>query len=141
MTARTIRWAIHVARPPAEVFAALDSAAERARFWAESAEEHDGEIHFIFINGVEHRARVLSKQPPGEWSIEYFGGRATFRLSPDGSGGTDVWLTHVVQDEEYAEVSAGWLNVLLPFKAWVQHGVDLRNHDPARTWDHGFVDP
>lgn len=135
-----IRWAIHVTRPPAEVFAALDSAEDRARFWAESAEERDGEIHFVFINGVEHRARVLSRQPPEEWSIEYFGERATFRLVPDGSGGTDVWLTHSVSAAEHAEVSAGWLNVLLPLKAWLQHRVDLRNHDPGRTWDHGFVD-
>lgn len=135
-----VRWAIHVKRPPAAVFAALDSAADRARFWAESAEEHDGEIHFVFINGTNHRARVALKQPPDEWAIDYFGGRATFRLVPDGDGGTDVWLTHVVSAEEYAEVSAGWLNVLLPLKAWIQHGIDLRNHDPARSWDHGFVD-
>jgi uncharacterized protein YndB with AHSA1/START domain len=136
----TIRWAIHVARPPAEVYAALDSTADRARFWAESAEERDGEIHFVFINGVTHRARVLARQPPEEWAIDYFGGRATFRLIPDGSGGSDVWLTHRVAAEDYAEVSAGWLNVLLPLKAWVQHRIDLRNHDPTRTWDHGFVD-
>ena len=136
----TIRWAIHVTRPAAEVFAALDSAEGRESFWAESAEERHGEIHFVFINGVRHDARVLAKQPPHEWSIEYFGGRATFRLLPDGKGGTDVWLTHEVAADEYPEVSAGWLNVLLPLKAWVQHRIDLRNHDPMRTWDHGFVD-
>jgi len=135
-----IRWAIHVTRPPADVFAGLDSAAERARFWAESAEEIDGEIHFVFINGLRHRARVLRKQPPHEWSIEYFGAPATFRLVPDGRGGTDVWLTQLVSAAEHAEVSAGWLNVLLPMKAWLQYGIDLRNHDPERTWDHGFVD-
>ncbi len=38
------------------------------------------------------------------------------------------------------EASARWLNVLLPLKAFVDHGVDLRSHDPTRTWDDGYVD-
>lgn len=135
-----IRWRVHIARPPEVVFAALDSADGRARFWAESADEQENEIHFVFINGVEHRARVLRRQRPVEWVIEYFGGRCTFRLDPDGSGGTDLTLTHEVAAEEFTEVSAGWLNVLLPLKAWVQFGIDLRNHDPKRTWDLGYVD-
>ena len=47
---------------------------------------------------------------------------------------------HLVAAAEHAEVSAGWLNVLLPMKAWLQYGIDLRNHDPERTWDDGVVD-
>lgn len=66
--------------------------------------------------------------------------RCTFLLESDGHGGTDVTLEHDVSSAEFAEVSAGWLNVLLPMKAWVHHGIDLRNHDPRRTWDQGFVD-
>ena len=34
---------------------------------------------------------------------------------------------------EWHEVKAGWLNVLLPFKAWVGFGIDIRNHDLSRT--------
>lgn len=29
---------------------------------------------------------------------------------------------------------------LLALKAYVDFGIDLRNRDPARTWDDGFVD-
>ena len=36
--------------------------------------------------------------------------------------------------------SPGWLNVLLPLKACVDHRVDLHNHDPAPSWDQGYVD-
>lgn len=135
-----IRWKVHIARPPEAVFDAIASDAGRARFWAESADERDGAIHFVFVNGVRHRARLLHSQPPTEWSIEYFGGRCTFRLDPDGRGGTDLTLTHDVAPDEFAEVSAGWLNVLLPLKAWIQFGIDLRNHDARRTWDQGYVD-
>jgi hypothetical protein len=37
-------------------------------------------------------------------------------------------------------VAAGWVSVLLALKAAVDFGVDLRNHDPERTWSTGFVD-
>lgn len=135
-----IAWAIHVQRTAEEIYAILDSAEGRSRFWAEAAAERDGEIEFRFINGTIHLARVLSRQPPREWTIEYFGGRCTFHLESDGATGTDVRLTHDYPGEDWTEVYAGWLNVLLPLKAWAQHGIDLRNHDPRRTWDQGFVD-
>jgi hypothetical protein len=69
------------------------------------------------------------------------GGPATFDLSSDGKGGTDMPLTHEgVEPEEWQEVHAGWLNVLFPLKARVVYGIDLRNHDPERSWDQGYAD-
>ena len=38
------------------------------------------------------------------------------------------------------EVTAGWVSVLMALKAAVDFSVDLRNHDPLRTWDQGFVE-
>ncbi|MGH9769506.1 MAG: hypothetical protein ACREAB_18940 [Blastocatellia bacterium] len=38
------------------------------------------------------------------------------------------------------EVIAGWVSVLMALKAAVDFGIDLRNHDPQRTWDEGFVE-
>jgi hypothetical protein len=35
---------------------------------------------------------------------------------------------------------AGWVSVLLALKAAVDFGVDLRNSDPARRWEDGYVD-
>lgn len=88
---------MHIPVPRERVFAALDSDAGRASFWAESAAEQDGVVTFEFVNGV---------RPSDEW----------------------------------AEVHAGWLNVLFPLKAWTTFGVDLRNHDPTRTWHEGYAD-
>ncbi len=132
---------MHLPVPPARVFAALDSSDGRAAFWAESAVERGGVIHFRFINGDEYASRVLERRPPGAWAIEYFGGEARFELTPDGVGGTELLLIHDgIAAEEWNEVHAGWLNVLFPLKAWLVHGVDLRNHDPARSWDRGYAD-
>jgi hypothetical protein len=137
----SIRWRLHLSSPPERVYATLDSDDGRAAFWAESAVERDGVIHFHFINGATHAGRIVTRHPPHEWAIEYFGGMARFELEDDGRGGTDLTLTHTaVGADEWCDTYAGWLNVLLPLKAWLVHGVDLRNHDPRRTWDDGYVD-
>jgi uncharacterized protein YndB with AHSA1/START domain len=132
---------MHIPAPRHAVFAALDSDEGRASFWAESAIEVDARIEFRFINGTACTSKVLERRAPDVFSIDYFGGPARFELTDDGSGGTDLLLTHDgVAPEEWHEVHAGWLNVLFPLKAWIAHGVDLRNHDPDRSWDQGYAD-
>ena len=136
-----IEWRLHIPAPPDRVFAALDSDDGRAAFWAESAIATADVIEFRFIDGTVHAGRILQRQPPRVFAIEYFGSPATFELTADGRGGTDLRLTHEgVAPDEWHEVHAGWLNVLFPLKAWLAHGVDLRNHDPARTWTGRYVD-
>ena len=136
-----IRWRMHLPVSPEKVFATLGSDEGRASFWAESAIEVDGQIEFRFVDGYEHSGRILDREAPHLFSIEYMGGPVRFELTDDGSGGTDLLLTHEgVGAEEWNEVHAGWLNVLFPLKAWVVQGVDLRNHDPERSWDEGYAD-
>lgn len=136
-----IRWKMHIKAPPTAVFDALDSDAGRAAFWAETACEIDGEVEFRFINGIVTRAKVLDRRPPEVLVLEYFGSPARFELRPDGADGTDLTLTHTHVDEaEWHEVHAGWLNVLFPLKAYLEFGIDLRNHDPSRSWDQGYAD-
>jgi hypothetical protein len=95
------------------------TAPTRAAYWAESAVEVDGHIEFRFANGERCRARILDRR----------------------AGGTDLELVHDRAPEaEWIDTHAGWLNVLFPPKAWLQHGVGLRNHDAERTWDQGYAD-
>jgi hypothetical protein len=132
---------MHIPAPPDEVYAVIDSDEGRARFWAESAIERHGIIEFVFINGIRLDSRVIDRRGPSLFVIDYISGPARFELAPDGKGGTDLLLTHEgIADDEWNEVHAGWLNVLFPLKACVVHGIDLRNHDPARTWDQGYAD-
>lgn len=135
------RWKLHIKTPLEEVFRALASDEGRAAFWADEAAERDGVIHFVFSNGVEHESRVLAREPPRLFSIEYFGGKAAFTLAPDGCFGCDLTLLHTgVPEDEWIETHAGWLNVLFPLKAYVAFGVDLRNHDGERPWNDGYAD-
>jgi uncharacterized protein YndB with AHSA1/START domain len=132
---------MHLPVPPEEVFAALNSDQGRAKFWAESAVEVEGHIEFRFVNGHECRSRILERRAPRVLAIDYFGAPARFELTADGKGGTDLLLTQDgVAEDEWNEVHAGWLNVLFPLKAWVAHGVDLRSHDPTRSWNQGYAD-
>lgn len=136
-----IRWRMHIPAPPEDVFRMLDSDGGRAAFWADSAVERDGWIEFHFANGYRYCGKVLERRAPARFAIEYFGGRVTFDLEADASGGTDLLLTHDgVPADDWQEVHAGWLNVLFPLKAWAAFGVDLRNHDSGRTWDDGYAD-
>lgn len=132
---------MHLAAPPERVYDTLDSDEGRASFWAEAAVEDEGRIDFEFINGVTCQCRILERRRPTVWALDYMGSEAQFELASDGRGGTDLLLTQKdVSAEDWNEVHAGWLNVLFPLKAWIVHGIDLRNRDRNRTWDQGYAD-
>ena len=120
----------------------LATAEGRRAFWAESAEEVGEAIHFRFPDGTQWRSRIVERVPPRRFAIEYLGGaRVAFDCHPDGAGGTDLLLTETgTPPAAHAEDAAGWVSVLLALKAAVDYGVDLRNHDPRRTWAAGYVD-
>ena len=137
-----VRWRVHLGSPPEAVYELLATDDGRSQFWAESARERDGAIDFEFANGERWRGRILEADPPRRFGIEYFGGsRAVFELAPDGERGTDLTLVETEVPEKWeAENRAGWVSVLLTLKATADFGVDLRNHDPARTWSQGYCD-
>jgi len=135
-------WRVHLTVAPAAVYDLIATSEGRRRFWAESADERDGVVEFRFSNGALWRGRVLERDPPRRFAVEYFGGsRATFECAEDGAGGTDLTLSETgVSPSDWADNHAGWVSVLLALKAAADFGVDLRNHDPSRSWDAGFVD-
>jgi uncharacterized protein YndB with AHSA1/START domain len=132
---------MHIPVSPETVFNALDSDEGRASFWADSAVETEAGIRFCFSNGFHYLSKVIERRPPSLFVLDYFDATARFEIQSDGSGGTDLFLTHEgVSVNHWQEVHAGWLNVLFPLKAWLVHGVDLRNHDPQRSWERGYAD-
>ena len=137
-----IQWKLHLKYSPETVYEVLASDQGRAGFWAESAVEKDGIIHFIFPNQAEWKGKILEAVPSRKFKIEYYGGSiTTFELESDGAVGTDLTLTDQgVPLADRTEVIAGWVSVLLALKASVDFGVDLRTHDANRTWDEGFVE-
>jgi uncharacterized protein YndB with AHSA1/START domain len=139
---QVISWRLHLRSSPAEVYDMLSTTTGRERFWAESAPERDGAIHFVFPGGEKWQGRILEASPPHRYQVEYYGGSlTTFDLAEDEQGGTELTLTDLgVDPQDRAEVIAGWVSVLMALKAAVDHGVDLRNHQRDRSWAEGYVE-
>lgn len=136
-----IVWKLSLPASRSRVFRALADPIERAHYWAHSPEGPAGIIQFHFSSGEQSKGRVLRKREPELFELEYFGATATFELCADEPSITDLMLTHTgVRREEWLETYAGWLNVLLPLKAWIVCGIDIRNGDPRKTWTDGYVD-
>lgn len=137
-----IRWKLHLRSAPEAVHEKLATDKGRASFWAESAVEQDGVIHFVFPNQAEWKGKIIENERPHKFKLEYYGSSiTTFELNPDPASGTDLTLTDQgIAEDDRAEVGAGWVSVLMALKASVDFGIDLRNHDPRRTWDESYVE-
>jgi len=133
-------WKISLRASIGEVFAALTSDEGRARYWAEKTFESDGSIEFHFPNGETHHAQILEQTPPTRFEIRYFDAATAFALE-EKSGGTVVTLSVCdAPEDDWLESYAGWVSVLMNMKAVLDFGVDLRNHDPDKSWDQRFID-
>ena len=136
-----IQWKLHLEASQDVVFKFLNTQKGREQFWAESAPEKDGIISFQFINGQYYHSKILDRKNYSLFKIEYFNSIVTFHLENTGIGGTDLTIINqYVIEEEYLEVYAGWVSVLMALKGAVDFGIDLRNHDKSRTWDELYVD-
>lgn len=140
MTDPAIDWRVHFSSPPESVWAAWTTDEGRAHFWAETSRGDDSGFHLGFINGERLRVELVEARAPERLVFRYFGGSTVIvELAPDGRGGCDLRLREEGAPEPLAN-HAGWVSVLLACKAAVDFGVDLRSHDPGRSWDSGFVD-
>ncbi len=136
---KSVRWLVHLRSRPESVFDMLATDAGRERFWAEDSRERDEIIHFTFPDRLTLDAEIIEKKPPERFVLEYFGSIVTFDLKGDGRNGTDLTLS-ANNVKHFEEELPGWVSVLLALKAAVDFSVDLRNHDPSKTWNQGYAD-
>jgi uncharacterized protein YndB with AHSA1/START domain len=138
---KTIEWKIHLKSDAARVYAFLTTDKGREGFWCENSRESDGKIHFIFPDGTEYESRIIKKIPDKEFCLDYFESKVSFKTSTSKDGGSDLILRNEnIADDEYTEMHAGWVSVLMNLKAAVDFDIDLRNHNPKKTWKEKFVD-
>ena len=132
--------AVHFASAPEAVWQAGRPMRWRERFWAEASLGDEDGFDLGFINGETLRVEIVEARPDALLVFRYFGGSTvTLEFAPDGSGGCDLRLREQGAPEPIGNY-AGWVSVLLACKAAVDFGIDLRSHDPGRSWDSGFVD-
>ena len=136
-----ITWKVKLKSPPEKVYEALATAEGRASFWALEAPERDAAIHFRFSNGWTEVSPVRRAESPSCFELEYFGAPTRFDIVSHEDGGCVLTVSaYDVPSEEWHEVHAGWVSVLLALKSAVDFGIDLRNSEPALSWQAGFVD-
>jgi hypothetical protein len=141
MAQGTVQWKVHFTSAPSEVYRALSTPLGRSRFWALSAKEADGVIHFVEPRGLTGKSPIEGAVKDQLYVVRYFGRLVTFELALDDVGtGTDLTLTAGDTIELDQMTSAGWVSLLLRLKASVDFGVDLRNHDADKTWWHGYAE-
>jgi uncharacterized protein YndB with AHSA1/START domain len=143
-TLAPVVWKLHLTSPPEQVYATIATDEGRAKFWPETSVERDGLMTFTFLSEPKpFTFKVVEKSPSYRFVCHYFGDTTvTFELQSDGRGGTDLMLTETGFPTEMhrQENETGWISVLMNLKAVVDFGVDLRNHDSARTWAQGYCD-
>jgi uncharacterized protein YndB with AHSA1/START domain len=139
---RDLRWRVHLTVPPAQAYGWIATDAGRARWWVARSAEADGLVELQLAEGETLIAPVLERHPPGRFALRWLGGsEARFELRPDGGGGCDLEFTLLdVPDERWAREHGGWAARLMVLKAACAFGVDLRNHDPQRGFEAGYLD-
>jgi uncharacterized protein YndB with AHSA1/START domain len=137
-----IEWRVHLSSPPDAAFDLWTSDSGRERFWAERSERSEDGFTLGFSNGQSLRVEVEASERPRRFGFRYFGGsQVTVELEPDGAGGCDLTLREEAPPpHEHLENYAGWIPVLLAMKAALDFEVDLRSHDPTRSWERRYVD-
>lgn len=136
----TICWRLGLSSPAEKVHSLLATAEGRARFWAEKAPETGGAICFEFLDGTREVSPVLRSDPPTRFELVYFGLETRFTITPRPDGGCDLEVrVDNVLPEDRVEIAAGWVSVLMALKAACDFGIDLRTHDPERSWRQAFV--
>lgn len=139
--AKTVVWRVMLPVAREAAFAALDGQQGRESFWAERAPERDGVIHFRFPNGQTTMSKILRREPPSLYELDYFGSPTKIEFEAAGEETTVLSLeARNIPDEDYLDVYAGWVSVLMAMKCWIATGCDLRNHDSNRSWDQKFVE-
>lgn len=139
--ARRILWRLRCGTPPERVHEMWATDAGRAQFWAEESRSDGPVFQLRFPDGTEETCRTIASEPGRRFSFTYFGSEVELSFAPDGKGGTLVELVdRHVAEADFEEVLPGWVSVLLACKAAVDFGVDIRNHDPQRSWGRRYVD-
>jgi hypothetical protein len=137
-----IEWRVHFSSPPERVFELWTTDAGRELFWAERSVSQHGGFELGFIDGQSLSVEVIEARAPERFVFRYFGGsRVVLEILGSAQHGCDLWLREEnAPASEHLENYAGWVSVLLACKAAADFGVDLRSHDPGRTWTDRFVD-
>ena len=144
MAVADVLWRLHLRSSTDRVYSMFATDAGRAAFWAETSTESDDAMILTFV-GEPHplTCAVLERIPSRRFVFRYWEETVVeVEMQNDGLGGTELSVRESgFQTAAHREQNlAGWVSVLMNLKAVVDHGIDLRNHEAAHSWQAGYCD-
>ncbi|MDX9856548.1 MAG: SRPBCC domain-containing protein [candidate division Zixibacteria bacterium] len=141
---------IEIAAPAQRVFRAWTHAADLSAWFAEKAEsepEKGGRLYLEFIGGDKADLRFVQLRKPGLVSFTF--GPAvdlvTVRIKSIKNGCIceleQTGMKTGPKDRVHTHMGCktGWVFFLTSLKAYLEHGIDLRSHNPRRTYNQSYV--
>jgi uncharacterized protein YndB with AHSA1/START domain len=141
---------IFIRKPPSRVFKAWTDAKLITAWFTEKTvfePKKNGRIYFEWLAGDKFETRVDSivKNRSVTFPFGGKGEKVTVKFKKDGKGcvcelrqyamGTspkDRWVMH-------RGCIQGWTFFLANLKSYLEHGIDLRDHDPKKSYKQDFV--
>lgn len=137
---KNLFWKMHLKSSPEEVFQYLTTDEGREAFWAYKSIQRDNSFELTHYDGSICEVLTISKT---KLKFEFIYNRTivAINLIDDGNGGTELLLNNKnIQDDDYEKVSNKWISTLLSLKAACDFKIDIRNQDPSKSYDIGYID-
>ena len=141
---------IEIAAPPEKVYRAWTDGDFLAQWFSVRAAvepKKGGRVYFEWLGGDKLETRVLQARKPSLFRFP-FGSHGEevevkIRQVPGGSvcelQQTNMKTTPRMKVAMHMGCKTGWVFFLTNLKAFLEHGVDLRSHDPQKSYNQNYL--
>jgi uncharacterized protein YndB with AHSA1/START domain len=142
---------IEIKAPPSKVFKSWTDAAEIVRWFTVKAviePRKGGRLYFEWLAGDKLDTRIVRIRKPSLLVFPFGGGKEEVSVKIRKSGRVSLVELHQygMKTTPTQKVSmhlgcqVGWTFFLANLKAWLEHGIDLRSHNPKKSYKQGYID-
>jgi uncharacterized protein YndB with AHSA1/START domain len=143
---------LHIAidAPPEKVFQAWTDDKVVIKWFTVKAEmepKKKGRIIWEWLGGDKLETKNIDFVPPKKFVFPFGskGEQVAVTIVPDGNGSVCELRQTKMKTDSKSRISMhmgckqGWTFFLTNLKSYLEHGVDLRSHDPSRSYNQNFV--
>lgn len=136
--------------PPLRVFKAWTDPAEIVRWFTVKAElepRKGGRLYFEWLAGDKFEGKIIRVRKPNLLVFPFGskGEEVEVKISKVKGGSLVELRQYGMKTSPNDKVSmhlgcqTGWTFFLANLKAWLEHKIDLRGHDPSRSYRQGYI--
>ena len=130
---------VAVAASPAKVFKMWTNPKEICKWFLATAKidaKKSGMYEWSWLGGGREKGKILSVREPSGFSFTFAGSKCDIKIKKDKRGALVILRQYGIKTDEQNKVwthlscSLGWSFYLANLKAFLEHGIDLRETDP-----------